>query len=623
VIHDVSLYDHCRTTAALAVALYLYHFHHNTLDEASIIDNNIDKFLLVNGDFYGIQDFIFAKGGESGKYRSKLLRGRSFQVSLFTELAADRLCSAIGLPETVIILNAAGKFTLLVPNTEKAKKAISEVEQEINDWLFKTSCGQCGIGISIIKASPSDFINGEFSSLWDRLSDAMAEKKLHKLDLDRYGGTIPDYFKEFSDGLGICPLCGRRPAEKTTVDDFYLEGGNPVCTICRDQILLGANLVKNDCLAVCNTISPEVSRDKALLTPIFGCYHVMFPDGPMLEEAARGELVAYWNLGSAVYKTERLESTVRLLGSYVPMLADGGDQNLQVMDFGRIAALSLGEKSDELSGENPSEPIGTEALGVFKADIDDLGLLLGCGISQERLTLSRLATLSRQLNNFFTIYLPSFLSREKSYQGVYTVFAGGDDLFLIGPWNRIIDLAGVLRKSFAEYVCHNDALHFSAGISLHKSHTPIDKLAREAETCLENAKHFDQAKNRLSLFGETIAWKTFVELDEIRKQLLTWLYQGVISKAMLYRFAALCVETVRAKRAEDCLRKGEKVDFEVLSSLKWRSQLCYLLERNSGKGLPRDKRDKALEELRIVAQWLDKYDGAMKIPLWRIIYDWR
>ena len=623
VIHDVSLYDHCRTTAALAAALYLYHLHHDTLDESSIINNNIDKFLLVNGDFYGIQDFIFAHGGESGKYRSKLLRGRSFQVSLFTELAADRLCRAVGLPDISIILNAAGKFTILAPNTEKVKEAIDEVKREINDWLFETSCGQCGIGISSLKSSPADFINGEFSSLWGRLNDAMAEKKLHKFDIDRYGGVIPDYFRKFGDGLGICTLCGRRPAEKSTKGDFYLEDGHSVCAVCRDQIFLGANLVKNDCLAVCNVISPEVNRNKALLAPIFGCYHVVFPDGPMLEEAARGEVVAYWNLGSAIYRTERLESSVRFLAGHVPLLTEVWGQGQQVMDFGRIAALSLNEKNDELPGEETGKPTGTEALGVFKADIDNLGLLLGCGIPEKQLTLSRLATLSRQVNNFFTIYLPSFLGREESYRGVYTVFAGGDDLFLIGPWNRVIDLAGVLQKRFAEYVCHNDDLHFSAGISLHKPHTPIDRLAREAEAGLENAKHLDQAKNRLSLFGETITWKTYANLDEIRKQLLDWLKRGVINKTMLYRFAALCDEATWAKRAEECLKKGEKVDFAVLSSLKWRSRLCYLMERNAGRGLSGNERKKALEKLNIVAQWLNEYDSAMKIPLWRILYDWR
>jgi CRISPR-associated protein Csm1 len=49
------------------------------------------KFLLVQGDFFGIQNFLFAAGAETRKQAAKLLRGRSFQVSLFTEMAALRL----------------------------------------------------------------------------------------------------------------------------------------------------------------------------------------------------------------------------------------------------------------------------------------------------------------------------------------------------------------------------------------------------------------------------------------------------------------------------------------------------------------------------------------------------
>lgn len=85
---DVSLYDHSRTTAALAVALWRYH-QENGHDEDEVtrrMRNRDDwseaKILLIQGDFFGIQNFIFAGGGERQKFVAKLLRGRSFYVSL-------------------------------------------------------------------------------------------------------------------------------------------------------------------------------------------------------------------------------------------------------------------------------------------------------------------------------------------------------------------------------------------------------------------------------------------------------------------------------------------------------------------------------------------------------------
>lgn len=37
------------------------------------------------------------------------------------------------------------------------------------------------------------------------------------------------------------------------------------------------------------------------------------------------------------------------------------------------------------------------------------------------------------MNFFFVVYLPHLLKTHPDFRDVYTVFAGGDDLFLIGP----------------------------------------------------------------------------------------------------------------------------------------------------------------------------------------------
>lgn len=102
---NVSLYDHSRTTAALAVALWRHQADSST--EPTVARDELramwdrkrsgsaeaqsawtqPKVLLVQGDFFGIQDFIFAEGGQAQRRAAKLLRGRSFYVSLLTELA--------------------------------------------------------------------------------------------------------------------------------------------------------------------------------------------------------------------------------------------------------------------------------------------------------------------------------------------------------------------------------------------------------------------------------------------------------------------------------------------------------------------------------------------------------
>ena len=119
---EVSLYDHSKTTAALATALWRWHEDSKQIGEPAAnqlkerSDWNVDKFLMIQGDFFGIQDFIFADGSQTNKAAAKLLRGRSFQVSLFTELAALKVLDALSLPPTSQITNAAGKFLIVAPS---------------------------------------------------------------------------------------------------------------------------------------------------------------------------------------------------------------------------------------------------------------------------------------------------------------------------------------------------------------------------------------------------------------------------------------------------------------------------------------------------------------------------
>lgn len=119
---EVSLYDHSKATATLATALWRWHHESGLETVAAVREGWGDKkLLLIQGDFFGIQDFIFAEGGNTQKHAHKLLRGRSFQVALLAECAALKMLEALELPPTSQIINAAGKFLIVAPNTESRK----------------------------------------------------------------------------------------------------------------------------------------------------------------------------------------------------------------------------------------------------------------------------------------------------------------------------------------------------------------------------------------------------------------------------------------------------------------------------------------------------------------------
>ncbi|MFY9397348.1 MAG: type III-A CRISPR-associated protein Cas10/Csm1, partial [Desulfomonilia bacterium] len=328
VLPDVSLYDHSRVTSALATSLYLYHRDANTLNIEAIRDEKVEKFLLVTGDFHGIQSFIFSAGGEAGKNRSKILRGRSFAVSLFSELAADMLIRRIGLFCTSMVLNAAGKFTIIAPNTQSAKEAVRSCEEEINDWLLDISYGTLSMGFSSVQASPSDFTQGRFPALWDRLGTKAERKKLAKIPLHKMG-VISNYLEGFSKDPGkdlahrLCPFCGMRPSDPELEGDKSAGDRGSICRVCRDHIFLGKNLVRKDRNRIAiTTADADIRGDGKLREPIFGRYQVAFLGGALNEIARSGKLLKYYDIGIDRTGSLSRDITLKFINGYVPRYTD-------------------------------------------------------------------------------------------------------------------------------------------------------------------------------------------------------------------------------------------------------------------------------------------------------------
>lgn len=629
VVPDVSLYDHSRTTSAIASALYQYHKETNSMVKEAIQDYKPKKFLLISGNFYGIQDFIFTEGGSTRKESAKLLRGRSFYVSLLSELAADLLCRTLGLPAVSIILNAAGRFTVLGYNTEKAKRVVTEVETQVNDWLLKNFYGQASMGFSIVEASCDDFVSGRFADLWERLSREVDRKKYSKFDLTLHGGCIENYLDSFDNELGICPFCNRRPAEKSAeVKDEY------ACKICADHIFIGENLVKNDQIAI-TTVDAKL-HGKKLLEPIYGKYQLSFVSGEMNDEAKSGHLLKFWNIGISEDIAKNI--TAKFINGYVPKYEDEDLQDdrylagkksekkkLEMIDqiradkdkstpktFSHIAVKALNFT------DKPKKFRGIEALGILKADVDNLGLLFACGMRKERLTLSRLATMSRQMNSYFSIFLPYMLKTDEGFKNIYTVFAGGDDLFLIGPWNRVIEFAGFLNKSFNDYVCKNPEITLSAGIALHKPGTPVLTFAETGEDALSLSKA--KGRDSITIFGATTKWANFSELEKIKDIFFEWVESGKLNNAMLFRLN----EFIEMRQLEEeLISSGGNLHIEDMECLKWRALFKYTVVRNIGKELKNDEKHKLIEEVIKTADWLVTYKDALRMPLWQVIYNRR
>ena len=545
---EVSLYDHSKTTAALAVALWRWHEVEGSTDANAATqlkerrDWDTEKFLLIQGDFFGIQDFIFADGSQTRKDAARLLRGRSFQVSLFTELAALKVLDALALPPTSQITNAAGKFLIVAPNTAQARAQLATVRQEINAWFLQHSFGLAGLGLAAKAASCNDFLDKKpehrFQALMDGLFADLEKAKLHRFDL---AGTAPAVF-DVAYPHGVCAYNERLPADRQDGQ------GHWSAALSRDQIAIGKGLSRQDRLLVLRSADavasgPSVQR---LDVPIFG-YTVAFTAhedssgkfGPLVQQ---GSLARCWDFSLPDSLTGTLWSGYarRYINAYVPRFREvdiqtqakykgieddvsGDDVRFEAgKTLNHIACEDRLPKRDDTTGDtaNASNWQGQVALMTLKGDVDNLGTIFQKGLQAP--TFAKMAALSRQMNAFFAVWLPAVCTQE--FPNTYTVFAGGDDFFLIGPWYSTQRLAARMAAEFKTYVAHNPAITFSAGMVMTKPGLPMHTLATQAEEALDAAKasqHADekQRKNAVVVFGERVLWKDWPQVQAAQDQL--------------------------------------------------------------------------------------------------------
>ncbi|MDW8284386.1 MAG: type III-A CRISPR-associated protein Cas10/Csm1, partial [Myxococcales bacterium] len=581
---DVSLYDHSKAVAALAVALWRWHEAHGRTDAESLAalrmraDWEEPKFLLIQGDFSGIQDFIFAEGGQTQRAAARILRGRSFQVALLSELAALAVLEALALPPTAQIVNAAGKFLIVAPNLPQAQQALEAVKRRLEDWFLTHTYGESSLQLAALPACSADFEPGRFTELVQRLFAQLERAKLARLGLcARTDSAI--LAADFP--AGPCAFDGRRPAH-TQVE------GRPASLLAADQITLGRRLADP---AYTRLLIARADADlwaSAGVDPLrleyFG-YRIAFARAE--EEAGRfgalaasGALLRCWDLHLPQAGDRPLFAGYarREINAYIPTTGDNEPVTL-----------------DELATRDE----GIEALAVLKGDVDHLGAIFQRGIAPY--TFARMAGLSRQMNAFFAIYLP-WLCRSE-YPDTYTVFAGGDDFFLIGPWYQTQSLARRMRQEFQRYVAGNASLTFSAGLVLAKPGFPIRQLAREAEARLEEAK--DAGRDRFTSHGVPTPWTLVDKMHAFEEWLNEHARLEGFSTGFVYRLLRLA-QMAGSERPEDAI---------------WLPWLAYRVKRFVVDRLPQEQRDKAQAEIAgALRDYLDAGKLAARIAIANHLY---
>ena len=119
-------------------------------------------------------------------------------------------------------------------------------------------------------------------------------------------------------------------------------------------------------------------------------------------------------------------------------------------------------------------------------------------------TISRTATLSRQLSLFFKCYINNILREESTgiiskteERKVVIVYSGGDDVFLAGAWNDVLAAFIDLRNAFHKFT--QGTLTISGGIGVYPPKDPLNVMAKEVAALEDYAKGL-VGKNAIALF---------------------------------------------------------------------------------------------------------------------------
>lgn len=617
---DISLYVHSKITSAVASCMKLYFDEQQIQDykkycfnSGSKIFRNEKIYLLISGDISGIQDFIYTI---PSKGALKTLRGRSLYIDLLLEEFIDEYLEQIGLSRANVLYSGGGHFYILVPNIEDTKKAIDKLQAKMNRWLMENIGINLYLAIGMAECSANNLMKSEaqgnlFAIVNKKLKDDKTIRYSKDEDFLEY---IFNVEKEKDTAKKECNIC------HNLVDKLWKYNSDEeiACEFCLNLYKLGQDILTQDLVFV---ISEEkidggikiFGKDKDLYM-----YAVNIEDIDMF----KGKILRIYS------KNNLLENdlAVRLY------LADysAKNENDEVMTFDDLAKSSC--KIDK----------GIKRLGVLRLDVDDLGIAFSSGFVSDKdkiednlryATLSRYADLSKDISMFFKVAINKICAgdltgcvdfEEKAFnifgiakapkRKVNIIYAGGDDLFLVGAWDEVLEVAIDINRAFKQFT--NGKLTLSAGMAMFSPTYPISKMAEIAGLLVQMSKN-RKDKNSIALFGMETNLKANGQLE--CKHIYTWadFEMKVCKEKMNYLLARLSFDGDKFNK----LSVGKSLIYRLMDLIQLADEdklniarFAYVLARMQPKQDKDEQKRKVYEDfVSKMYQWINNNEDKKQL----------
>lgn len=289
------------------------------------------------------------------------------------------------------------------------------------------------------------------------------------------------------------------------------------------------------------------------------------------------------------------------------------DEDLMVLPSVK-KQIELGKKlRDEQRFKMFEEYAGDTYLGILRMDIDNLGAKF---IRSDFKSMKDYKRFSLALDWFFDAEhgrLHDLQIQDEYREFLNIVYAGGDDIFVVGRWDKVIDFAARIREEFKRYcqeTLEEETLSISGGIAIVNAKFPIAKAAEMAGEAEDAAKKYSKQKNAFNMFGESISWNNeFDYVKSYKEQFVTLINKANLSRGILHKI--MTYEAI-VKENQVIAAQNEKGNHKRKPDLSYLWHTTYYLTRFMGKEKDnkavylfcKDLRDKQLlsaEKFRLMA----------------------
>lgn len=546
---DISLYDHVKLTAAMASCIYQVlqdesnKNYRECLFEKSQEFYKREVFLICSLDISGIQDFIYTI---ATKNALKTLRARSFYLEILMEHLIDCLLEKLHLSRANLLYAGGGHCYLLLPNTNFVKDTIEMYLKEVNRWFMDNFQIALYVAGGYAKCSSDDLkdvSNGNYTELYKKVGKGISARKAHRYEASDIRYLNERKIKDYSRECKVCRNIGQTDEEG-------------VCTVCRKIERLSKNVLDSEFF----TILMEGKEDGLGLP---GGYAMVAEDKKEVQRRMEKD----------PYFVRTYAKNYLYIGKHISTKLWVGDYK----DEKRKTFEELAEAAR-----------GIKRIGILRADVDNLGSTFVNGFNSKKTgnryaTISRTATLSRELSLFFKYYINDILKHgqydlngevKTNARKATIIYAGGDDVFVAGAWDEVIEFAIDLRKNFEKYT--QGTLTLSAGIGIYEASYPVRAIAGETGEMEDRSKRLP-GKNAVTIFEDGVFHEIAGKDEKISDGTYSWkeFEQEVIEEK--YRTIRAFLET-----SED---RGMSFLYHVLELIRNRKEkvnftrFIYLLAR--------------------------------------------